>query len=91
MPTVDKPAVRKDLEGQEAVRDVFKRGCGIHCPNRALIHLKFAEFEECWDNVEDAKAILKELIKKHPLLIEATMHLIDIERRAGEYETVTNL
>ena len=64
------------LKGPKSVRDVYQRGCGIHCPNKALIRMKWAEFEESFDNILMAREILEELIKRHPLLIEATMHLI---------------
>jgi len=53
--------------------------------------MKWAEFEESFDNILMAREILEELIKRHPLLIEATMHLIDIERRAKNYEVVGKL
>ena len=64
------------LKGPKSVRDVYQRGCGIHCPNKALIRMKWAEFEESFDNILMSREILEELIKRHPLLIEATMHLI---------------
>ncbi len=80
-----------NLEGQEAVRNVYKRGCYIHCPQKALIHLKFATFEESCENNMAAKEVLYTLLQKFPLLIEASMHLIDLERRSGSFDAVVDL
>ena len=60
---------KEKLKGPTSVREVYQRGCGIHCPDKALIRLKFTEFEESYGNIEAAKRILEELIKRYPLLI----------------------
>ena len=73
-------------QGRDAVRDVFNRACLVHCPNKALIRLKWAAFEEEAGDVESAKNILNELNKKYPLLLECCMQLADIERRTGGLE-----
>ena len=52
------------LEGHEAVRSVYKRACYTHCHEKALIHMKFAAFEECLGNFEAAKEILNTLLKR---------------------------
>lgn len=80
-----------NLEGQDSVRNVFKRGCYIHCPNKALIFMRFAAFEESCLNFQESKDILLSLLAKYPLLIEASMQLIDLERRSGNLDIVTDL
>ncbi len=78
-------------EGQEAVRNVYKRACFVHCPNRAMIHLKFAAFEEEVGNLDGAREVLNKILAKYPLLIEASMQLIDIERRSGNTDKAVDL
>ena len=73
-------------QGRDAVRDVFNRACLVHCPNKAMIRMKWAAFEEEAGDFESAKNILNELNKKFPLLLECCMQLADIERRAGNLE-----
>ena len=73
-------------QGRDAVRDVFNRACLVHCPNKAMIRMKWAAFEEEAGDFESAKSILNELNKKFPLLLECCMQLADIERRAGNLE-----
>ena len=80
-----------NLEGQEAVKSVFKRACYIHCPHKALIHMKFAAFEESCGHIQAAKEILVALTSKYPLLIEASMQLIDLERRSAAFQNVIDL
>ena len=53
------------LEGHEAVRSVYKRACYTHCHEKALIHMKFAAFEESLENIEAAKEILNTLLKRY--------------------------
>ena len=48
----------------EEVRKVYRRACEIHCHEKALIHMKWAAFEENSGNVQDAKTILTNLLKQ---------------------------
>ena len=89
----DKEAVNTEMEdvvvsssfrssfGWDAVRDVYKRACIVHCPRKAVIRLKWAQFEENVGNVEEARNILVQLVTKYPMLLEARMQQIDLERR----------
>jgi tetratricopeptide (TPR) repeat protein len=72
--------------GRDAVRDVFRRACLVHCPNKAMVRMKWAAFEEDAGDLDAAKNILYELSNKFPLLLECSMQLADIERRAGHYD-----
>ena len=63
-----------NLEGEEAVRSVFIRACQIHCEAKALVHMKFAAFEESVGQTEKAKVILDRLIMRYPLMIGKSFH-----------------
>ena len=60
---------------------MFKRACIVHCPKLAVIRMKWAAFEENVGAAEAAREILKELVAKYPMLLEARMQQIDLERR----------
>ena len=72
-----------NLKEVEAVRDIYKRACIIHCAKKAMIHLRWAAFEEENENLEKAKEILINLNNRYPLMLECCMQLIDLERRSG--------
>ena len=65
----DNETIEEKLKGPTSVREVYQRGCGIHCPDKALIRMKYVEFEESYGNITEAKRILQELINRYPLLI----------------------
>jgi len=72
--------------GWEAVRDVYKRACIVHCPRKAVIRMKWASFEENVGNVDQARDILRQLVAKYPMLLEARMQQIDLERRDRKFD-----
>lgn len=78
-------------EGRDAVRDAFRRASLVHCPNKAMIRMKWAAFEEEAGDIDAAKNILLELNKKYPLLLECLMQLADIERRSGSLEKAEDI
>merc|ERR1719206_1082284 len=67
--------------GWEAVRDVYRRAAVVHCPKKAVIRMKWAQFEENIGNIDQARDILRQLVAKYPMLLEARMQQIDLERR----------
>merc|ERR1719206_203594 len=67
--------------GGEAVRDVYRRAAVVHCPKKAVIRMKWAQFEENIGNIDQARDILRQLVAKYPMLLEARMQQIDLERR----------
>merc|ERR1740128_1040962 len=71
-----------EKRGWEAVRDVYKRAAVVHCPKCAVIRMKWAAFEESVKNIDEARNIISQLVTKYPMLLEARMQQIDIERRA---------
>merc|ERR1712173_57883 len=40
----DNETIEEKLKGPTSVREVYQRGCGIHCPDKALIRMKYVEF-----------------------------------------------
>ena len=77
--------------GWEAVRDVYKRAALTHCTRKAVIRMKWAQFEENIGGVEEAREILRQLVEKYPMLLEARMQQIDLERRQKKYEVAEQL
>ena len=71
--------------GWEAVRDVYRRAAIVHCPKKAVIRMKWAQFEENIGNVEQARDIMRQLVAKYPMLLEARMQQIDLERREKKW------
>lgn len=80
-----------EKRGWEAVRDVYKRAAVVHCPKRAVIRMKWAAFEESVENQDEARNIISQLVAKYPMLLEARMQQIDIERRAKSNETAEKM
>ena len=48
--------------------------------------MKWAQFEENIGEVKRAREILDQLVTKYPMLLEARMQQIDLERREKNYE-----
>ena len=72
-------------QGWAAVRDVYKRAALTHCTRKAVIRMKWAQFEENINNIAEARDILAQLVEKYPMLLEARMQQIDLERRQKNY------
>ena len=72
-------------QGWAAVRDVYKRAALTHCTRKAVIRMKWAQFEENINNIAEARDILAQLVQKYPMLLEARMQQIDLERRQKNY------
>ena len=81
----------QEATGWEAVRDVYRRACVVHCPRKAVIRMKWAQFEENIGEVAKAREILAELVTKYPMLLEARMQQIDLERREKNYEVAEEM
>ena len=56
-------------QGWDAVRDVYKRASMTHCTRKAVIRMKWAQFEETIENIEEAREILRQLVEKYPMLL----------------------
>ena len=91
MQTVVNSSLWMEKKGWEAVRDVYKRACIVHCPRKAVIRMKWAAFEESIGNSEEAREILRQLVSKYPMLLEARMQQVDLERRERSYEAAERM
>ena len=81
----------QEATGWEAVRDVYKRAAIVHCPRKAVIRMKWAQFEENIGQAERAREILSQLVARYPMLLEARMQQIDLERRMKNYEVAERM
>ncbi|XP_064104976.1 LOW QUALITY PROTEIN: pre-mRNA-processing factor 39-like [Macrobrachium nipponense] len=75
----------------EDVRQIYRRGAWIHCPNKPSLLMQWAEFEEIQGNLDTARELLNTAIAKYPTLFKCRMQLIELERRAGCNERVEEL
>ena len=81
----------EQLRGWAAVRDVYRRAATTHCARKAVIRMKWAQFEENIGGVEEAREILRQLVEKYPMLLEARMQQIDLERRQRKFDVAVQL
>ena len=81
----------EQLRGWAAVRDVYRRAATTHCARKAVIRMKWAQFEETIGGVEEAREILRQLVEKYPMLLEARMQQIDLERRQRKFDVAEQL
>uniref|UniRef100_A0A1A9WVH7 Pre-mRNA-processing factor 39 n=1 Tax=Glossina brevipalpis TaxID=37001 RepID=A0A1A9WVH7_9MUSC len=72
-------------------RDVYRRACEIHHPDKPSLHLMWAAFEECQNNFDKAAEILINLEKRVPNLLQVAYRRINVERRRGDYEKCKEL
>ena len=61
----------QEATGWAAVRDVYRRAAVVHCPRKAVIRMKWAQFEENIGEVARAREILDQLVTRYPMLLEA--------------------
>ena len=76
---------------EEKVREVYKRACTHHMPDKVDVHLSWAAYEETKGQTESARSILENLQKKHPELMSVILRRINLERRVGNVEKVHEL
>ena len=55
------PKTSWESKGRQAVREVYRRACLVHCTKKAMIKLRWASFEEDGGDMDKAKEILEEL------------------------------
>ena len=85
------PKTSWESKGRQAVREVYRRACLVHCTKKAMIKLRWASFEEDGGDMEKAKEILEELNNRYPLLLECCIQAIDMERRVGDLQAAEEL
>uniref|UniRef100_A0A1A9ZJI0 Pre-mRNA-processing factor 39 n=1 Tax=Glossina pallidipes TaxID=7398 RepID=A0A1A9ZJI0_GLOPL len=72
-------------------RDVYRRACEIHHPDKPSLHLMWAAFEECQNNFDKAAEILINLEKRVPNLLQVAYRRINVERRRGDHDKCKEL
>lgn len=85
----------ESLEDQTGVidlmRDVYRRACRIHHPDKPSLHLKWAAFEECQLNFDGAAEILQRIEQRCPNLLQLSYRRINVERRRGALDKCREL
>lgn len=81
----------KMADGEEKIRDVYKRACQNHLPGKVEIHLQWAAFEEQRGYIDNAREILENCEQKHPHLMSVLLRRINLERRCGNVQSVHSL
>ncbi|KAH8250400.1 hypothetical protein KR026_012185, partial [Drosophila bipectinata] len=67
----------------QLIRDVYRRACRIHHPDKPSLHLMWAAFEECQLNFDAAAEILQTVEQRCPNLLQIAYRRINVERRRG--------
>ncbi|XP_065568654.1 uncharacterized protein LOC136032299 isoform X2 [Artemia franciscana] len=75
----------------ESVRNVYRRGCLIHCLKKPRLRLLWSLFEESQGNLDWARTLIEHVIEQYPSLLEARCQLIELEIRCRNHERVIQL
>jgi len=78
-------------DNTEKIRTIYRRACTNHLPTKVDLHERWAAFEECKGDSEEASKILENLEKAHPELISLILRRINLERRRGNNEKACEL
>ena len=81
----------RDGDNTEKMRDIYRRACTFHLQEKVDIHIQWAVFEEKLGNYEGAAEVLENIEKTHPQMITLVMARINLERRRGNHEKVSEL
>merc|ERR1712002_754138 len=81
----------REGDNTEKIRSIYNRACTNHLPTKVDLHEKWAAFEECKGDSEEASKILENLEKAHPELISLILRRINLERRRGNNEKACEL
>lgn len=75
----------------DIIRDVYRRACEIHHPDKPSLHLMWAAFEECQNNYDKAADILSKLESRVPNVLQVAYRRVNVERRRGDYRKCKQL
>ncbi|EDW81510.1 uncharacterized protein Dwil_GK12105 [Drosophila willistoni] len=75
----------------DLMRDVFRRACRIHHPDKPSLHLMWAAFEECNLNFDGAAEVLQRIEERCPNLLQIAYRRINVERRRGALDKCREL
>ncbi|BFF92395.1 pre-mRNA-processing factor 39 [Drosophila madeirensis] len=75
----------------ERIRDVYRRACRIHHPDKPSMHLMWAAFEELQLNFDGAADVLQRLEQRCPNILQVAYRRINVERRRGSLDRCREL
>ena len=81
----------REGDNTEKVRNIYRRACSYHLQEKVDIHLQWASYEEKMENYDGAAEVLENIEKSHPQLISLMVARINLERRRGNHEKVSEL
>ncbi|CAG0884593.1 unnamed protein product [Cyprideis torosa] len=67
----------------EAIREVYRRACIVHCPSKPLSRLQWAKFEEEEGNLDQSRELIEQVEAQYPSLMLAQVQRVNLERRLG--------
>lgn len=82
---------QNDEELLPNIRDAYKRACTVHHPDKPSLHMLWASFEECQENIDKAADILEALDASSPNLLQVAYRRINLERRRGNFDRCVEL
>ncbi|CAG0917396.1 unnamed protein product [Notodromas monacha] len=81
----------KTRDQLDAVRQIYRRACVVHCPKWPDVKLQWAAFEEENGDSVSAEGLIQEVITTYPELVSAKIRLVELERRRGDFDKVQML
>jgi len=81
----------RDGDNTEKIREIYRRACSYHLQEKVDIHIQWASFEEKQQNFDAAASVLENIEKSHPQLISLMMARVNLERRRGNNDKVSEL
>ncbi|KAH8420741.1 hypothetical protein KR222_003651, partial [Zaprionus bogoriensis] len=81
----------QSAEVLDITREVYRRACRIHHPDKPSLHLMWAAFEECQLNFDAAAEVLERIEQRCPNLLQIAYRRINVERRRGSLDKCREL
>jgi len=82
---------QREGDNSEKIREIYRRACSYHLQEKVDIHIQWAAFEEKLANFQGAADVLENIEKTHPQMITLVMARINLERRRGNHEKLSEL
>ena len=82
---------QREGDNSEKIREIYRRACSYHLQEKVDIHIQWAAFEEKLGNYQGAAEVLENIEKTHPQMITLVMARINLERRRGNHEKLSEL
>ncbi|XP_043222809.1 uncharacterized protein LOC122382017 [Amphibalanus amphitrite] len=75
----------------DAVREVYKRACLVHCPTKPNVRMQWAAFEESVGHAGTAVQLLGQVLASFPAAVRPWLQLIGLERRRNNLDECSRL